>query len=92
MLTSPGFFFKEANLYFEKLKGAYLDRITYIIHHLYSKDSFNYSHHLQYKRTVSAVVTFRKTNISMWGGGGMKNFVKKEKEHHRERSRDLKTP
>ena len=38
--------------------------------------------------TVTVVLTFHSTNKSMWGK--KKNSVKKEKEHNRKRSRDLK--
>ena len=39
--------------------------------------------------TVPVVVSFHKTNKSMWRKN--KNFVSKEKEHRKKRSRDLKT-
>ena len=46
---------------------AYPQWTVWIIHHLYSKDSLYYSHHLQYKMTVPVVVTFQLTNILCGG-------------------------
>ena len=47
---------------FEKRKGpilAYLQRIVYIIHYLYSKDGFTYVHSIQYKMLLVCLHVYR---------------------------------